>query len=83
MEIYAQVGVAVGFISRDVLEARTVDEALERLTVAGQASGISINVGHVNDPHRQVNSALNLALLVLGLTAFWMDRGVHKFVKLC
>jgi hypothetical protein len=51
---HIQVGLASGFVARDVLEARSLDDAIGRVSVAGQGSGLSANMGIVTDPHRQV-----------------------------
>jgi hypothetical protein len=48
------VGLASGLVTRDALEARSLDDAIERITVAGQGSGVSANMGILRDPHRQV-----------------------------
>jgi predicted choloylglycine hydrolase len=47
-----QVGVARHFIARSLLEARSLDDAIERATVPGRASGFSYTIGSV--PERRI-----------------------------
>ena len=46
------VGVARHFIARSLLEARSLDDAIERVTVPGRASGFSYTIGSI--PERRI-----------------------------
>ena len=45
----ARVGLGRHFIARSLLEARSLDDAIRRLTVPGRASGFSYTIGSISD----------------------------------
>eukprot|EP00316_Scyphosphaera_apsteinii_P024002 CAMPEP_0119330808 /NCGR_PEP_ID=MMETSP1333-20130426/79054_1 /TAXON_ID=418940 /ORGANISM="Scyphosphaera apsteinii, Strain RCC1455" /LENGTH=341 /DNA_ID=CAMNT_0007340269 /DNA_START=134 /DNA_END=1159 /DNA_ORIENTATION=- len=47
-------GLAASFISRDVLDARSMDDAIVRATVPLQGGGARFNLGSVTEPERRV-----------------------------
>ena len=48
------VGLAASFVSRDVLDAENIDDAIARAAVLGQAGGQRFNLGSVAEPGRRV-----------------------------